>query len=146
MRCKMGNGGPRLSENDLDSFEKDANIVLPAEYRSFLLRHNGGLPSPDVIDVKGAPGSPTDVQVFFGIGRPVESSDLRWNRRTFVERLPNKWLPIAHDSGGNLFCLSLSGPDVGSVMYVDLDQALPGFYSVARNIDEFLDQLRTSAA
>jgi len=142
----LDNGGPRLRENDLDDFEKDANIILPAEYRSFLLRHNGGLPSPDVIDVKGAPGSPTDVQVFFGIGRPVESSDLQWNRRTFVERLPSKWLPIARDSGGNLFCLSVSGPDAGSVMYVDLDQALPGFYFVARSVDEFLDKLRTSAA
>ena len=142
----LDNRGPRLRENDLDDFEKDANIILPAEYRSFLLRHNGGLPSPDVIDVKGAPGSPTDVQVFFGIGRPVESSDLQWNRRTFVERLPSKWLPIARDSGGNLFCLSVSGPDAGSAMYVDLDQALPGFYFVARSVDEFLDKLRTSAA
>jgi len=142
----LDNGGPRLRENDLDDFEKDANIILLAEYRSFLLRHNGGLPSPDVIDVKGAPGSPTDVQVFFGIGRPVESSDLQWNRRTFVERLPSKWLPIARDSGGNLFCLSVSGPDAGSAMYVDLDQALPGFYFVPRSVDEFLDKLRTSAA
>src|SRR2546421_7542919 len=104
----LDNRGPRLRENDLDDFEKDANIILPAEYRSFLLRHNGGLPSPHVIDVKGAPGRPTDVQVFFGSGRPVESSDLQWNRRTFLEPLPSKSLPIARDSVGDRFCLSFS--------------------------------------
>ena len=41
----------------------------------------------------------------------------------FSDRLPGRLLPVACDSGGNLFCLSLRGDDVGKVIYVDLEGA-----------------------
>lgn len=133
--------GKHLSAAELDAFEKQARLQLPHEYRAFLLETNGGIPDPDIVEVHGAPGSPTDVQVLFGIARRVDSSDLLWNREEFSDRLEARLLPIACDSGGNLFCLSLSGNDSGSVLYVDLEQSAPVEYRVAETFGEFLAQL-----
>lgn len=141
MSARIEEPGKSLTKDDLAELERTLGASLPNQYRAFLFGNNGGVPCPDGVDVEGAPGSPTDVQVFFGIGRPVESSDLRWNRQMFADRLPERMLPIACDSGGNLFCLSLSGEDVGSVSYVDLDEPQPAYYRAAADFGAFLDKL-----
>jgi hypothetical protein len=133
--------GRSLTEEDLTALETTLRAKLPDAYRAFLLSNNGGVPSPDIVHVEGAPGSPTDVQVFFGIDRSIQSSDLYWNMRTFSDRLPETMLPFACDSGGNLFCIYLTTEDAGSVIYVDLDQPEPCFYYVADGFDAFLDKL-----
>jgi hypothetical protein len=131
-----------VTQAELADFEKELNASLPKAYREFLLRSNGGLPTPDVVEIEGAPGSPTDVQVLFGIDRSVESSDLRWNKATFSDRIPARMLPVACDSGGNLFCLSLSEEDSGSVFYINLESQEPRLFVVAKDFDGFLDKIR----
>ena len=103
------NPGPRLSDADISKFEQRIGAVLPEQYRRFLLEFDGGIPTPDTIDVEGLPGASTDVQVFFGIGSSIESSDLNRNLTTLAERLEDELLPIATDSGGNV------GSSAGSV-------------------------------
>jgi hypothetical protein len=76
------------------------------------------------------------------VNRPVESSNLGWNRRLFAERLPESLLPIACDSGGNPFCLKLTGPDAGAITYVDFDRSEPESHFVAPNITALLEKLR----
>ncbi len=122
--------------------ERALGTKLPAAYRQFLLEHNGGQPVPDLVDVEGLPGAPTDIQVFFGIDRSVESSNLAWNLRTFAGRAPQGTLPIACDSGGGLFCLSLAHADFGAVSYADVRQGQMVSYQVASDFAAFLGQLR----
>jgi SMI1-KNR4 cell-wall len=133
--------GPSLSEIDVAGLERRVNARLPRTYRLFLVRNNGGVPIPETVDVPGAPGSPTDVQVFFGIGRGVESSDLDWNAQTFLDRIPKGILPIACDSGGNLFCVGLSDSTAGQIFYCDLERAAH-LYLVAPDFDAFLEKIR----
>lgn len=142
MKVRLSETGLRITEENLTELEGELKTTLPSEYRSFLQETNGGLPSPFVVDVEGAPESPTDVQVFFGLARVVESSDLRWNLRTFGGRLPAELLPIACDSGGSLFCLSLRALDAGSIIFADLAQGTPTYYFVADSISSFLSKLR----
>ncbi len=136
-----------MTEKHLSNFEREIDATLPIEYRQFLLKFNGGSPSPDIVDIEGMPESPTDVQEFFGVDASDESSDLRWNKEEFSDRIPAQMLPIACDSGGSLFCLSLAGGDSGKVIYVDL-QFVGGpkqqvtFYEVAENFNAFLDKIR----
>ena len=140
--------GPEVSETQLASLEANLGSPLPAEYREFLIASNGGVPTPDTIDIPGFPESPTDVQVLFGVGRSVESSRLEWNLRTLAERLDSGLLPIACDSGGNVFCLSLRSSDNGAVLYCDLQavfadyQSKPQYYPVAPSFESFLRRLR----
>jgi hypothetical protein len=138
---RIEESGRPLSENQIAGLEKKMTARLPETYRRFLVRNNGGLPTPDTVDVPGAPGSPTDVQVFFGIGRDVETSDLEWNLKTFEGRIAERLLPIACDSGGNLFCLALSGDDAGQVSYCDLEGS-GNPYAIAPDFDAFLGKIR----
>lgn len=137
MLIEIENPGPLLTPQRLAEVEAELGVTLPADYRAFLLAYNGGSPVPDTVDVEKAPGTPTDVQTFFGIGRHIESSGLVWNKRVLIDRIPEDCLPIACDSGGNLFCLA----EGGHVVYIDLDSPEPGKYLVAETFDAFLQKL-----
>ncbi|MGK3970046.1 SMI1/KNR4 family protein [Sorangium sp. So ce118] len=142
------NHGPSISDADVSKLEQRLGAALPEQYRQFLLEFNGGSPTPDTVDIEGLPGTSTDVQIFFGIGRSVESSDLDWNLTTLAERLEEGLLPIAADSGGNVFCLALRGRRRGNILYCDLQsvfsdlEATPELFPVASNFDAFLTKIR----
>jgi cell wall assembly regulator SMI1 len=136
--------GPPVGEHEVAAFERELGARLPADYRQFLLTHNGGRPELDVVDIEGLPGSPTDVQVFFGIRRKFESSQLPWNLQLIAKRCPGqRVLPIACDSGGNLFCLQESDGGASSVVYLDMTNAACTSYAVASTFGEFLQKLQT---
>lgn len=139
----IDDAGPKIEGDDIAVFETTLRATLPADYREFLLLYNGGIPTPDTIDIPGVPGTPTDVQVFFGLERSVESSDLSWNLALVRERCPEIFvLPIACDSGENLFCLSVERGVATKVIYCDLDSSDCALYEVASNFEEFLTKLR----
>jgi hypothetical protein len=136
--------GRAISEEEVVDLEKRIGCRLPEPYRRFLLKNNGGTPAPDMdtIDIEHMAGSPTDVDVFFGIDRTIKSSTIEWNMSALEGRIANHLLPIASDSGGNIFCVSLSQPDFGAVVYCDFNPTwhLGGavYYSVAPDFDDFL--------
>ena len=142
----LDNLGRLLSEQDVAMLERRLPSGLPHGYRRFLLHHNGGTPQPDCVDVPGF--GETDVQVFYGIGRDIETSCIQWNIDALNERLDAWLVPIACDSGGNVFCLSLRPNDNGAVIYCDLDSVFadfgkpPPMYPVAADFDNFLSRLR----
>lgn len=136
--------GPKIQAKDIEAIEDIIGGKLPTDYREFLLLYNGGSPTPDTIDIPEAPGTPTDVQVCFGIGRAVQSSDLSWNLSLINERCPGyHMLPIACDSGGNLFCLKYEHGIVSKVIYCDLESLNCKYYTVAPSFTEFVGKLRT---
>ncbi len=141
--------GPQLTEKQISELETMLNSPLPRDYRTFLTRSNGGRPTPDTIDIPGLPESPSDVKVLFGIDRAIESERLDWNLSTLSERLEPRVLPIARDSGGSVYCLSLRAKDYGAISYCDLQsvfadyEASPQDYPVAPNFESFLSRLRT---
>lgn len=109
--------GRPATEAEIATLERREDLTLPAQFRAFLLKNDGGRPSPNIVDIDGFRA--TDVQVIFGIGRDVESSRLDWNLDTFRARLRVGLVPIGCDSGGNLF--ALSDQDAGAVVYLDLE-------------------------
>ena len=139
--------GPKISDADISELEERIDWRLPEEYRDFLLEFNGGRPEPDIADIKGLPGGCSDVQFFFGIYPSEEAYSIDWNLETLVERLDDGVLPIACDSGGSVYCLSLHAEDYGVVSYCDLQSVVadyetaPTFYPVAPNFDAFLNGL-----
>jgi hypothetical protein len=140
------NPGPPLAERHVAKLEANLGFPLAASYRQFLLDKNGGTPVPDCIDVPGF--GETDVQVFFGIGRSVEASCISWNLDTLRARLPNRLVPIACDSGGNVFCLSAREEDAETILYLDLEsvygnlEAQTPTYAVAPAFESFIASLR----
>lgn len=142
MTVEIKDPGPSITPQQLAEVEAELRARLPGDYRAFLLNYNGGSPVPDTMAVENAPGTPTDVQVFFGISRHIESSNLIWNKNIFSDRIPEDCLPIACDSGGNLFCLA----EGGRVVYIDLDSPEPGQYLVTDSFEAFLQKLTDNSA
>lgn len=135
--------GPQIGPEDITAIESELDAKLSAEYRDFLLRHNGGVPTPDAVEVPAAPRMPTDVQVLFGIRRSIEASNLLWNLSLIVDRCPDRHiLPIACDSGGNLFCLKVERAVAADLVYCDLESPECAFYPVAQTFGKFLSSLR----
>ena len=142
MTIEIRDPGKPLTPDQLMALERELGARLPEEYSRFLIDNNGGVPHPNVVDIEGLVGTPTDVQEFFGIGLEIESSNIMWYMREISERLPEKTLPIACDSGGNLFCLSLRNEHAGCVIYVDLGKDAPTQHLVADNFVAFLSKIR----
>jgi hypothetical protein len=116
-------------------------VLLPDDYRAFLLRTNGGRPTPDVIDIEGLAGSPTDIQVFLTLGGAIESATLDWAADHLWEHLPEAHLPIAYDSLGGLFTLD-TATVTGTVRFVPPFSYGEGHLWVARSFSELLQLLR----
>lgn len=140
--------GPTVGDAELAALEARIGKRLPRPYRDFLLSSNGGVPVPNTVDVPGYDQSPTDLQEFFGLGLASETSRIEWNIEMFSERLDPRLVPIACDSGGNLFCLSIRPADEGAVLYCDLEAVYadygktPPTYLVAPDFSQFVTGLR----
>jgi len=135
--------GRKISETEVTELERELGATLPDSYRRFLIEYNGGRPSPDIIDIVGLPGSPTDVQSFFSIGDEIESCDLIWNLR-LIDGRRTGFLPIACDSGGSRFCLRSAEGKKFEVAYLDMMNGLSlgAQYDVAPSFEAFLAKLR----
>lgn len=148
---RIRDAGRNISEVEVIALEQRVGHRLPEPYRRFLLQHNGGRPTldKDTVDIEHLPGSPTDVQVFFGVDDPIESCTIDWNLTTFRDRISDQLLPIACDSFGNRFCISLSGSDQGSVVYCHFSPTFGPhvgtaiYYRVAPDFDSFLERIRS---
>ncbi|MBX3190642.1 MAG: SMI1/KNR4 family protein [Labilithrix sp.] len=104
---------PGAPEASIKELEVATSVALPAGYRAFLLRHDGGMPwrSYDLLSVDEVltawksmtamqeQGTFKDAEVSTDDGRVAETW---WSRG---------WIPIARDSGGNLVCIDMApGP------------------------------------
>jgi hypothetical protein len=139
---KIQNPGRRLSNEEVQLFERRLGLGLPGSYRTFLLEYNGGQPCPDCVDIPGLEGSPTDIQLFFGIDREVVSSNLDWNLETYPELPLRGLLPIACDSGGGLFCVRFAGSETGQIEFVNAPSECNASYLVSPDLGQFLSAIR----
>ena len=129
---------PQLAPAELDAFERETGLELVPEYREFLLRHNGGRPDDNSIDLPDLDDS-TVVNDFFGL-LPGDDYDIRGELEMYDGRIPPGALPIAEDPGGNLFLLSLAGDTKGAVFFWDHEEE--NAHRIAGSFEEFLASIK----
>jgi len=151
MSLAIDEPGPTLSESRLREAEQRMGVKCPESYRTFLLEHNGGRPSPNEFPITGLAKNPVGaVGHFFGIDVDMRCYDLLWNAETMGGRLPPRMLAIADNDCGDLICLSVSEDDCGAVYFWDhegeprSDEVSGGrnLYFVAKDFECFLRNLR----
>jgi hypothetical protein len=148
MIMQMTECGRPLSTKEIEALDAKLGLSLPEEYKSFLLRYNGGRPTPNAYPIDGLENNPFGViQGFFGVDDPIESCNLDWNVAIMKGRLPANLLPIACDDGDDLICISLFGEDAGAVVFWDqhAESSTPSYdnvYRIADSFMEFLDGIR----
>src|SRR5262245_47408000 len=112
-----------VTPEGITQFEKKYGIDLPADYRNFLLRCNGGSPQPESFHVPDWHGGETAVNFFYGIhdGKHYNLGKSFENTRTI---LAPGFMAIGCDPGGDLILLGFKGEHRGQVYFWDHEDAL----------------------
>ncbi len=138
--------GRSISESELNKITAEIGIELPFDYKAFLLKYNGGSPEPDAIPIKNHDEEVGTLQLFFGIDREIESSNLNWIYNEMKDRVPDSYLPIACSDTGDMFLLVLSKDLYGSVVFWDAmgetsKDNLDNIYKVSDDFIQLLELL-----
>jgi len=155
--------GPTNSA-EIAAFEEYIGHKLPADYREFLLQHNGGHPAPDAffIDTGSGFGPAEDIVMCFfplrdralGSVTVEDLEELRtwplhcaWDdlqsdlENLYAEAgIEEPLLPTGTDGSSNYFCIVLDGPRNGNVVFLDHETGETFF--LADSFTAFLDSLR----
>lgn len=136
-----------INGDDLSQLEHEIGARLPEDYRSFLLRSNGGNFPFDVIILLRDPRCYASVRHLHGV-HTGEVYDVGDTYETLRFTLPPGFLPIGDDAGGNQICIVVAERDVGSIWWVD-HEIQPGdgwppknAQRLADSFNQFMDALQ----
>ena len=148
---RISGQGPKLTAAQIDAASKRLPRPIPPPFRSFLVSHNGGHPTPSGFTIPGRTGSMkwADVRSFLGIGVPEETEELGYVLKTFEGRIPDGFFPVARDAGGNLILVGTSGDREGAVFFSDQEEqeedgqrvVVTDARELASSLDEFVKGL-----
>lgn len=107
--------GPALSGDDIASVERELGAAFPDDYRAFLLRHNGGCPTPATFVSKWNPHS--RVEEFFGLTPTGSSPSVVTSTRRFRTELelPEDFIAVGRYDDNGIVLLKLAGATAGRV-------------------------------
>lgn len=141
---KVENSYKKLSPHEISKFELQYNITLPTKYKEFLLESNGGAPEPSVFVIPDEPGI-SCINGLYGI-YTGDYEDVGENMEVFKGRMPEGFIPIGDDPGGNQICLGINKEYFDNIYFWDHEEEsnepdMSNMYFLANNIYEFLDKL-----
>ena len=136
----------QLDEGRLISFEAILGYTLPADYRNYLLRFNGGMPDQTFFWIKeGTDGS--SVHQFFGL-HSLKSSSLDMYIGDDHCGVPSGFIPIADDGVGNNVIIGLAGTNRGLIYFLDHEihpynqrESMEGIIQITDSFSNFIDLL-----
>ncbi len=140
---------------EIEKIEQLVDLKFPTEYKNHLLQFNGGQCSPNVFSFSEN-GEITDscVDWFLAIynGQYDNLTKYIYTYKIDEKRLPKQIVPIAHDPGGNLICISCGKKDYGCIYFWDHenevdykisnDNDLSNLYFMAGSFNDFINGLR----
>lgn len=149
MFIHMEHQGPATSLEEIADFESKIELVLPDEYKAFLLKYNGGQPTPDSYAMWGKDTISEVVHFFYGFRMKYECFNLIDNICCYDERMPFELIPIACDPFDNQICISTKPSEYGWIWFWDHEgEVLTGeepdyrnCTKVAESINELLEKL-----
>ena len=122
-------------EEKIMNIEKRYEIILPAPYKNFLRKYNGGY-TPNTKFKVGKISS--DVRGFFGIG----DVQLSLNTVELERWLENKIFPIACDSFGNYIAIGLQNKNAGKIYFCDHEKDNRTEY-ISKNFEDFIKSCKS---
>jgi hypothetical protein len=153
LRMHFEHSGPPVTANDVERVERLVGCRLPAPYREFLLRHNGGTPRPSGFAVDYGFGLDIEcVEVFHSIGDGTGANDLeaairsdldpRQDHEQFAIPADGIWIGAA---GAGEIVLFVKGLRAGQAWLKargeDRNNPMEGMSFLASAFDEFLGRL-----
>ena len=106
------------SEAALDDFALKRGIVLPHEYRAFLLKHNGGY-APNDSYIRVESWNSTAIHTMLGLVDNESESISVQRLGGFSKEVRRQLLKIAFDSGSHMFVMDLRTKNYGKIYIRD---------------------------
>lgn len=138
--------GP-LSASAMSAAEKRLGVKLPADYKKFLRTTNGGCPEPNCFRIPER--EEALLGILYGIADNRTDGDLEYEQQevTQWDPLPDGFIAIGHDPGGNAILMATLGADAGRVYFWDrvglwVREDRRNLFLVAESFTAFLESLR----
>jgi hypothetical protein len=138
----MLNENTKISLQDIKQFEHEYNVILPKQYVDFLLKYNGGYPQESNFKISDNQGESL-VNKFYGIG------DMKSNLAKVFEvlegEIPEDFISIANDPGGNEILLGVSGEYQDKIYLwihdIEPEDEMGNVFILADSFSEFFNNL-----
>lgn len=127
----------QLTSSQIEKVERIVGLDFPTEYRNHLLKYNGGQCDPNEFNfLENGKTTSSNVDWFLAIydGEYDNLEDYINTYKIEQKRMPSRILPIAHDPGGNLVCISCEGFDVGQIYFWDHEKEVD--YGISDDEDD----------
>jgi len=107
-----------ITKKEISAFEKLIGFNLPENYSAFLRLNNGGQPKLDTLKVRiGKTEELWSINYFYGLHSKEDWASMFVVLNSLKSRIPNEFIPIANDSGGNYYVLNLSKEKYGQISF-----------------------------
>lgn len=134
-----------INQDVIEKLEELFGYKLPKEYITHLLKYNGGRCEPNIFSFKeNGKLSSSNVDWFLAL-YGGENDNMFSYLKDFKDVLPKYFLPIAHDSGGNLICISCRDEDFGTIYFWNHEYNklnINEVWIIASSFNEFLMNLK----
>jgi hypothetical protein len=129
---------------NIEEFEAKHHIVFPVQYRDFLLEYNGGNVRPNVFKISDDEGE-TALNTLYGLDIDESYDELSSVFDSLYGEIPDEFISIGDDSGGNQICLGISGEYVGKIYIflhnIEPTEEMSNMFLISDSFDSFLDSL-----
>lgn len=137
----------QLSIERVLEVERLIGLTLPDEYKAHLLKYNGGRCIPNKFSfVEEGKTEESCIDWFLAIYDGEYDNLTKYIMIYKIDemRLPKHILPIAHDPGGNLICISCDQKDNGYIYFWDHEKEgnNTNLYLIEQGFSLFLNSLR----
>jgi cell wall assembly regulator SMI1 len=133
---------PPTDPRSMRAVESALGVVLPDDYRAFILAHGGGAPSETAFALDDARKGGAGLGEFLRADEQGGAASLLEARR-LLPRLPGEIVPIAAGAGGDYVCLDYRRGPRPTVVYWHHERAgaRDEYTHVANRFSEFLELL-----
>ncbi|MEK4077564.1 SMI1/KNR4 family protein [Paenibacillus sp. FSL R5-0486] len=138
------NTNEKIKLKNIEEFEAKYDVVLPVQYRDFLLEYNGGNVKPNVFKISDDEGE-TALNTLYGLDINESYDELSSVFDSLYGEIPNEFISIGDDSGGNQICLGTSEEYAGKIYIflhdIEPTEKISNMFLISDSFDSFLDSL-----
>ena len=120
MAIKWDRQAAAITQRDIKKAEAAVGHELPLEYTRFMLRQNGGYPSPSIFEIHGMPKNKYgSAECIYSIRAHNDYDDLLETNANVAQYIPQYSIAIGHTLSGDKILLFVDGPREGQVWFYD---------------------------
>lgn len=146
---KITDSGKEISSIELEQFIQEFNLNLPNDYKTFILKTNGGYPGLSTyfdgdngFDIQSFNQvSLVDEDILSSLDEVYSSRDAILTHQINEDNIPKHLYPFGLDGGGNIFTISMAEADLGTIYVYYMDGQTPSQKFVCSSFKGFIEGL-----